>query len=824
MLTYMQSRWSLVSYLLVLACSHFTAQNAQAQADPVKYPYVFSASLDGTNYTSFKSGSAACEATFTLAKQAAAKSCAQATKGDTCLELIKAWSAPACGELNGAVQTGPGSVTFYAKQRFKYGDGSFSLPFDAEIGSSGTLWAACPRGRDLGSGQCIEDNIDDQSCKAGNPVSPGSGEKFHDETDYQGAGAHPLEFSRSYRSFFAGLPKIAHGWTHNWQISIETLPIASTAGASAKARRADGTHTAFKFNGTAWQAQTNGSFDTLTEVKTGNLRTGWQLKIWANDSTEHYSADGALLKIVLRNGWTTTITYSTAATPQAIAPYIDLPITITNHFGRKLELRYNAMGQLIKLIDPAGGEIKYGYDSSANLNKVTWQDGASRQYLYASPATGRLTGVIDEMGVRIGTYAYDNQGRVVSTEKANGADKLTLLYNVDKSTSITDYTPSPTGVGAPTATTRTHRFAIAQGVVRPASVTAPCPVCGNTAASITYDASGNVTQRTEHDGTVTKLAYDSKNRETSRIAAFGTAAAKTYTTQWHATWNLPTLRAEPLKITAYTYDAKGNLTGQADTPTTDVNGSKGAVGVRDLAKPLLADGWVFDANNLTLTFISKSTTSGASSTVIKDYRYAYDQFGNEVTTRNALNSKSRTVVFNSDGLPISGSLNTGILFSYQYNVNGFLIKEKWGSDVIKINWNNSGRFNRIDHPNGSYTLYQYDSSGRYLTELDYIGYGVPTVLLKLFDVMLGTAYALPQDKWYGRTDPGFKDYVHGIKQSWGHGGAYNFNQQEIESLYKDWKDEACKKPEGKGRKSGKGGSTRGGGRNAFFRGGAKGLE
>jgi YD repeat-containing protein len=449
------------------------------------------------------------------------------------------------------------------------------------------IQAVCPEGNlDYATMNCVIKKYNFDSCTTKNPVAPASGEKLFFETDYQGAGAHPLDFQRYYRSNYKGLPSIANGWIHSWQRAIEVVSAPSANGSTAAVQYADGKHAAFKYNGTAWTVMTNGRFDTLTEVKTNNIRTGWQLKIWSDDSVEHYSANGALLKIVQRNGWTSTVTYSIATTSTNIAPYAGLPITITNHFGRKLELRYNLMGQLITLFDPAGGQIKYTYDTSFNLTKVTWQDNTAKQYLYAQPTNGRLTGVIDEMGVRVGTFTYDSQGRVLSSEKAGGAEKLTFLYNADKSTSITDYTPSPTGVGAPTATTRVHKFGYAQGVVRPTSVTAPCPVCGNTAASSTYDASGNVTQRTEHDGTVTKLTYDNKNRELTRVIKYGSPSAKTYTSQWHAYWNLPTKLSEALNISSFVYDTNANLTSLTYTPTTDGNGSLGVLATRDLAKPI----------------------------------------------------------------------------------------------------------------------------------------------------------------------------------------------------------------------------------------------
>ncbi len=691
-----------------------------------------------------------------------------------------------------------------------------SAETDWYFGSSPGISVGCIEGRpDYDKNVCVKRIYHDNSCTTKNPVSPGTGEKFYYETDYTGAGAHPLEFTRLYRSNFRGLPKIANGWTNNWQRSIDVVNTQSVADSTANVQKPDGKHIAFKYNGSTWIAQTNGQFDTLTEIKTNSTRTGWKLNVWTDDSSEFYDATGSLLKIVQRNGWTSTITYSTATTDAAIAPFAGLPITITNHFGRKLQLRYNSAGQLIKLIDPAGGVIQYGYDASFNLTKITWQDNTVRQYLYATPDNGRLTGVIDEGGVRIGTFTYDNQGRVLSSEKSNGAEKLTFSYGV-YSTTINDIT---------NAKTITHNFGTAQGVIRPTNISGSSPLCGNTAAATTYDAKGNITQRTEHDGTVTQFTYDTKNRETKRIEAAGTAAAKTYTAQWHATWNLPTLRTEPFKITAYTYDAKGNLTGQADTPTTDASGAAGVNAARDVAKPILADEWVFDVNNLSLTFINKSTASGLDPLTIKHYRYSYDQFGNEIAARNELNSKSRSVAFNTDGLPIRGQLNTGITFSYQYNINGFLVKEKWGSEVTNIIWNKNARPERIQNPDGSYILYKYNTSGRYESETYYLGNGVPTVLIDILDMLVGTAWAIPSDQWWGYTNPAFRDWAH---KEFFNGTPSPTTKADMDQLWKIWNEEGC--PRGKGGKSGKGGkggSSRGGGRNGvggLFRGGGRGIE
>jgi YD repeat-containing protein len=99
------------------------------------------------------------------------------------------------------------------------------------------------------------------------------------------------------------------------------------------------------------------------------------------------------------------------------------------------------------------------------------------------------------------------------------------------------------------------------GVRDATTVTAPCPLWGNTQASSTYNANGNPTKQVAHGGTVTFTAYDAKGRETERdtfAASYDRAATRpalanatqVVCTTWHATFNLPTQVAEPNKTTA----------------------------------------------------------------------------------------------------------------------------------------------------------------------------------------------------------------------------------------------------------------------------------
>ncbi|AYQ30586.1 RHS repeat protein [Polaromonas sp. SP1] len=147
-----------------------------------------------------------------------------------------------------------------------------------------------------------------------------------------------------------------------------------------------------------------------------------------DDSLWQFDPAGKLLTVTQRNGWITTYTYSTVSTPPATAPTAGLLLTVSNHFGRTLGFRYNASGQLISTTSPDARVTSYGYDSTSATGRLVTVSYpgitggvASKTYLYENATFPQLlTGVIDEKGVRLATYAYDGQGRGISTQHAGG--------------------------------------------------------------------------------------------------------------------------------------------------------------------------------------------------------------------------------------------------------------------------------------------------------------------------------------------------------------------------------------------------------------------
>jgi YD repeat-containing protein len=442
---------------------------------------------------------------------------------------------------------------------------------------SGDMWmieynrCTCPEGRYLNeeTRRCEDDPwLPDRSCTVGHPVSPATGAKVKDQIDYTGAGAAPLSFIRSYNSD----PRM--GWTHNWAKRLDLFghPFVIWAYRGSSSRMAF-TDQDYAATADAYQPVQPGR-DRLSNTldANGNI-SGWTLRIFEDDSREHYDAYGRLLSVEMRNGWRYTLTYKGGRLDK-----------VTNPFGRSLGFRYNADGRLSRLIDPAGGEIAYGYDGRGNPNRVTWQDKKFRRYHYEDKRFPELlTGITDEAEVRVETYSYDDQRRVKETSLAGGVDRLTFDYtgsSGNPQTVVTQYTEAG-------STSSTYGFTRpANGLAwAPSSITAPCSLCGNTQANTTYDSAGRVFKAVAHDDTPTFYQYDDANgRETERAtfpASFQLAftrpaleeATRVVSTRWHATWNLPREVAEPNKITEYGYDGNGNLKSESWSATTDATGA-----------------------------------------------------------------------------------------------------------------------------------------------------------------------------------------------------------------------------------------------------------
>ena len=149
-----------------------------------------------------------------------------------------------------------------------------------------------------------------------------------------------------------------------------------------------------------------------------NVLIGWKYTV--DEVTEEYSVNGDLLSLRNRSGLTHTLVY-------------DLPIAeggdqydytldrIIGPFGEYISLTNDpSSGNALyrTMIDPAGNIYRYEYDANINLTSISYpdetpldsNDNLTRVYHYEdNNFIHALTGITNENGNRVRTWAYDKQ-------------------------------------------------------------------------------------------------------------------------------------------------------------------------------------------------------------------------------------------------------------------------------------------------------------------------------------------------------------------------------------------------------------------------------
>lgn len=513
-------------------------------------------------------------------------------------------------------------------------------------------------------------NLGQPDCCEGNPVNAGTGNKFQVETDYVGAAHTQLEFRRYYNSQDQTNSPLGANWHSTYHRGL------TVSGNSVQVTRADGRVDTYTLASGAWQADPDVT-DRLAAAMTNTTQTGWQLTT-ADDSVETYSLDGRLQSIATRAGLVTQLAYDAS----------NHLIQVTGPFGHKLSFAYDAYGTLSQMTAPDNKTYAYTYDYNNNPDSVTYPDGTIRYQTYENaPFVHALTGIFDENGERFATYAYDDQGRAVSTEHAGGAEKTTLVYNPDGSASVTD----------PRGNLHGYTFTTQFDRVKPTAVSGtPVPNAGGKV--LAYNANGFVASRIDFRNIKTNYLRDSRGLEISRTEAVGKAQARTIKTTWHPSFHLPTQITEPNRVTTFTYDSHGNPTGKTVTAGS------------------LSRTWTYTYNAKgQVTQVDGPRTDIADTT-----QYAYDSQGNLVSITDALGHVT-TLTADANGRPLTVTDPNGLTTRLAYDPRGRLVSLDVGGEVTTYAYDAAGQLLKTTLPDGSYLAYTYDAAHRLIQINDNLG-------------------------------------------------------------------------------------------------------
>jgi RHS repeat-associated protein len=234
---------------------------------------------------------------------------------------------------------------------------------------------------------------------------------------------------------------------------------------------------------------------------------------------------------------------------------------------------------------------------------------------------------------------------------------------------------------------------------------------------MTYDANGNVATRTDFNNRQTRYAFDlTRNLETSRTEAYGTAKARTITTAWHSTFRLPTSITETNRTTSFTYDSSGNVLTKTitDTSVTPNVSRTWTYTYNSFGQVLTADGPRTDVSDVT-TYTYYST--GATCTATVTGASTSGCRGQLNTITNALSQVTTFNEYNAGGQALKITDPNSVVATLAYDSRQRLTSRQVGSETTAFTYWPTGLLKKVTLPDSSYVQYTYDNAHR-LTRID----------------------------------------------------------------------------------------------------------
>src|SRR5437762_12846838 len=92
--------------------------------------------------------------------------------------------------------------------------------------------------------------------------------------------------------------------------------------------------------------------------------------------------------------------------------------------------------RLTSVQDATGTIATYGYDASGRLLQVTYADGSYNRFNY--DANGLILSVTDTDGKVLESHTYDVYRRGLTSERANGVERITVAYSTNGVATLSD--------------------------------------------------------------------------------------------------------------------------------------------------------------------------------------------------------------------------------------------------------------------------------------------------------------------------------------------------------------------------------------------------
>ncbi|WP_423600357.1 RHS repeat domain-containing protein [Roseateles sp. MS654] len=497
-------------------------------------------------------------------------------------------------------------------------------------------------------------------------------------------------------------------------------------------------------------------------------------------AVEEYDARGRLLRATAHDGRRLSMARSGLGTVTPEMAEEGLPMSLTDHFGRKWTFEYASVGaeassRIAAIVDPGQQRVTIAYGSNGQVSRIEWPDGTAQQMVYdRGDLPWALTGYLDENGVRAGTYGYDAQGRAVSTQRALGLDAYSVTWSAPPVMLPAEWydpiagvvwrdhvlqAPQDTVVALPSGQSQSLQSVTSFGA---STWTAKSQAAGAGSPAVVaarlVDAHLNVTRFDDFNGNRSCMNYDmSRNLETSRVegltaavdcasvASTLPAGARKVSTQWHPDWPLAVKTAEPRRITTLVYNGQPDpfnanavascapveaklpdgkpivvLCKRVEQATTDEAGGQGFNAALQSGVPARATRWTYNATGQVLTETDSRgkviTTNAYYTDTTADHT-----IGDLKSTANAKGHLTHFIRYNAYGQPLEMVDANGTSTSYAYDLRQRLTSTTTAGKVTSYEYWPTGLLKKSTQPDGSAVSYEYDDAHRLIAVSDTLG-------------------------------------------------------------------------------------------------------
>jgi RHS repeat-associated protein len=391
----------------------------------------------------------------------------------------------------------------------------------------------------------------------------------------------------------------------------------------------------------------------------------------ASDGVVFLFKSGLLDSVTERSGLKVQYTYN--ASKQLVL--------VRNHFGRTLEFTYDGSGRLVSVLPSDGVPIGYSFDASGRLQNVTYGDGVNRSYHYENSLNANLLTGVSIQGQRFSTFAYDQNGLVVSTEHAGGVNKYTVSYpSLGSSATVVD----------PLGQSRTYNYSSKGGYFAVIGSNWHSATSNSQAYTRVQNDLGLIEREGDFNSVYTTYQWDTARRlPLSVTEASGRPEARTTTTTWHADLPLPASVSSPGRTISYTYDNAGNRLTRSIAEANSGGSARTTT-------------WTYNAAGLVAT--ETAPNGGVTS-------YTYDALGNVTQSTNAVGHVS-AFTYDIGGRVLTYAAPNGLVTAYAYDARGRMLSRSSAGQLTTLTYSPGGQVLTATLPHGQIITYSYDAAQR----------------------------------------------------------------------------------------------------------------